>query len=88
MYQQPHHRINKNQAATQSLYTTRINVLYFDRIESNARTSEPQPRGHESYNVGRPFLRHYYFILNLSDLCMGVEKLLIHFNYMTNMATP
>ena len=32
------------------------------------------PRGHEIYNLGRPFLGHYYYILGLSDLCMGVEE--------------
>ena len=31
-------------------------------------------RGHEIYNFGRPFLGHHYFILSLSDLCLGVER--------------
>ena len=30
--------------------------------------------GHEIYNFGRPHLGHYYYILSLSDLCLGVEK--------------
>ena len=36
----------------------------------------PSPRGHKIYNFGRPFLGHHYYILNLSDLCLGVEKLI------------
>ena len=35
---------------------------------------EPLPRGHEIYNFGRLFLGHHYYILGLSDLCLGVEK--------------
>ena len=34
----------------------------------------PCPRGHEIYSFGRPFLGHHYYILDLSDLCLGVEK--------------
>ena len=35
------------------------------------------PRGHEIYNFGRPFFRYHYYILGLSDLCLGVgEKIL------------
>ena len=52
----------------------------------------PCPGYHESYNFGRSFHGHQYFILNLSDLCMGVEKKIfeeiMHFHYMTYMATP
>ena len=32
------------------------------------------PGGNESYNFGRPFLGHHYYIHGLSDLCLGVEK--------------
>ena len=32
------------------------------------------PRGHEIYNFGRPFLGHHYYILGLSDKCLGVGK--------------
>ena len=43
-------------------------------------------------NFGRPFLGHYYYILSLSDICMGVEmkifQEIMHFHYMTYMATP
>ena len=40
VYQQPHHRINENQrwyrkAASLSLNTIAINVLYIDRVEDN-----------------------------------------------------
>ena len=36
----------------------------------------PCPGVHEIYNFGRPFLGHHYryYILSLSDLCLGVEK--------------
>ena len=34
----------------------------------------PCSTGHEIYNFGRPFLGHYYYILSLSDLCLGGEK--------------
>ena len=50
------------------------------------------PGGHEIYNFIRPFLGHFYFIVSLSDLCLGAEKKIfkeiIHFYYMTYMATP
>ena len=36
--------------------------------------AQPSPGGHESYNFGRPFLGHHYYILSLSDLYLGVEK--------------
>ena len=29
---------------------------------------------YEIYNFGRPFLGNHYYILGLSDLCLGVEK--------------
>ena len=52
----------------------------------------PCPRGYEIYNFGRPFLGHYYYILGLSDLCLGVDKKIfkeiMHFHYTTYMATP
>ena len=52
----------------------------------------PCPGGHEIYNFGRPFIVHHYYILSLSDLCLGVEKKIfkeiMHFYYMTYMATP
>ena len=42
----------------------------------------PCPRGHEIYNFGTPFLGHHYYILGLSDLCLGVAKIfkeIMHF---------
>ena len=32
------------------------------------------PRGHESYNFGRPFFGYHFCELNLSDVGLGVEK--------------
>ena len=53
---------------------------------------DPCPRVHEIYNFGRTFLGHHYYILILSDICMGVEKKIfieiMHVHYMTYMATP
>ena len=34
----------------------------------------PCPGGHDIYNLGRPFLSHYFYKLTLSGLCLGVEK--------------
>ena len=52
----------------------------------------PCPGGHEIYNFGRPFFCHHYNTLSLSDLCLGVKekifKEIMHFHYMTYMATP
>ena len=51
----------------------------------------PCPRGHQIYNFGRPFLGHYY-ILGLSDLCLGKEKKIfkeiMQFHYTTYMPHP
>ena len=35
---------------------------------------EPLPGGHEIYNLVKHFLGHYYYILRLSDLCLGAKK--------------
>ena len=35
----------------------------------------PCPGVHEIYNFGRPFLGHHYYILGLSDLFLGEEKI-------------
>ena len=52
----------------------------------------PCPRGHEIYNFGRPFLGHHYYILGLSDLCLGVEtkifKEIMYFHYITIWPRP
>ena len=34
----------------------------------------PCPASHEIYNFYRPFLGHYYYIVSLNDLWLGVEK--------------
>ena len=76
--------------------------MYIDRVEDktyslydlydHSLTSEPLSRGNEIYNFGRPFLGHHYLILSLSDLLMGEEKKIfkeiLHFHYLTCMATP
>ena len=53
---------------------------------------EPLPGGHEIYHFGGPFRGHHYYILSLSNLCLGVEKKIfkeiMHFHYMTYMAMP
>ena len=49
------------------------------------------PGGHEIDNFGRPFLGHHHYILSLSDLCLRVKKIfkrIMHFHFMTYMATP
>ena len=55
-------------------------------------SKNPCPGGHESYNSGRPVLGHHHYILSFSDLCLGVKKKIfkeiMHFHYMTYMATP
>ena len=49
-------------------------------------------QGHEIYNFGRLFIGLHYYILSLYDLCLGVKmkifKEIMHFYYMTYMATP
>ena len=49
----------------------------------------PSPGGHEIYSFDRNFLGHHYYILSLSDLCLGVEKQIfkeiMQFHYMTLM---
>ena len=52
----------------------------------------PCPGGNQIYNIGGPFLGHHYDTLSLSDLCLGLEKIflneIMHFHYITYMATP
>ena len=40
----------------------------------HALAQEPLFRGHEIYNLGRPFLDHHYLLLSLFELCLEVEK--------------
>ena len=51
-------------------------VMFFHYMIHMAtpQQNNPCPRGHEINNFVRPFLRHYYCILGLYDICMGVEK--------------
>ena len=36
----------------------------------------PCPWSNEIYNLGRFFLLHHYYTLSLSDICLGVEKMI------------
>ena len=40
------------------------------------------------YNFGRPFLGHHYYILGLSDQCLGVEKKIFREIYQYYTFTP
>ena len=70
----------------------RNNAFSLYDLYGHALAQEPCPRGHEIYNFGGPFRGHHYYILGLSNLCLGVEKKIfkeiMHFHYMTYMATP
>ena len=33
------------------------------------------PKRNNIYNFSRPFLRYHYYILNLTDICLGVEMI-------------
>ena len=70
----------------------RNNAFSLYDLHGHTLAQEPQPRGHEIYNFGRPFVGHYCYILSLSNLCMGAEKKIfteiMHFHYLTYMATP
>ena len=63
-----------------------------DDLYDHPPAQELLPRGREIYNLGGPFLGHHYYILCLFNLCLGVEKKIfkeiMHFHYMTYMATP
>ena len=39
--------------------------------------------GHEIYNLGRPYLGHYYYTLSFYEPCHGVKKIFkeIHINF-------
>ena len=38
------------------------------------KQKNPCHEGHDIHNLGRPFLSHHYYKLNLSGLCLGVQK--------------
>ena len=67
----------------------REEILHFHYM-AMPQHKNPCPRDHEIDNFGRPFLGQHYYILSLSDLCLGVEKKIskeiLHFHYMTYMA--
>ena len=50
------------------------------------------PGGHEIYNFVESFLWHHNYTLSLSNLCLGVGKVIfkeiMYFIYITYMATP
>ena len=51
----------------------RINIAF--SLFGHARAEEFLPRGSSKiYNFDRPILGHNYFILALSDICLGLEK--------------
>ena len=54
-------------------------------LYGNALAKESLPQG--SANIGRLFIFHHYLNLNLSDLCLGVEKKILkeitHFQHLT-----
>ena len=41
----------------------------------HAPAQEPLPRGNEIYNFDRPFLGHHNYILTMSVLSLGAEKI-------------
>ena len=66
-------------------------IMHFHHMTymTTPQHKNPCPRGHEIYNFGRPFLGHHYYILGLSNLCLGVEQKMLkekmHFHNMTYM---
>ena len=44
--------------------------IYYDYLYGHTHIH----RGHEIYNLGRPFLVYYYYTLSLSDLCPVWKK--------------
>ena len=50
---------------------------------------KPCPIGHEIYNFGRPFLGHDYYIISLSDLCLGIKfKKYINLHFLPSNYLP
>ena len=58
------------------LFIDRVEVMHFHYMTYIAMPQHMNPctKGHEIYNFGKTFLDHHYYILSLSDLCLGVEK--------------
>ena len=68
-------------------------IMHFHSVTYMATPEHknPCPRGHEIYNCGRAFLGHHYYILGLSDLCLGVEKIfkeIMHFWELNEVQSP
>ena len=63
-------------------------------LYGHALAKNPCPKGHEIYNFGRPFLGHHNYILNLSMLCLEIEKKIfkeimhIHYDLLTQEPLP
>ena len=69
-----------------------VEIFHFHSM-AMPQHKNPCPGLMKFYNFGRLFLSHHYmyYILTLSDLCLGVEKILteiMHFHYMCNMPMP
>ena len=77
---------------TPALGVMKLSISNYMTYMATPLQKTPCPGGHESHNFSRPFLGHHYYILRLSDLCLGVKekifKEIMHFHYMTYMATP
>ena len=53
----------------------RNNAFSLYDLYGRVLAQEPLPTGgHEISNFGRSFLGHHYYILGLSDQCLGVEN--------------
>ena len=60
----------------------KLNILLDHSVHN-----DPYPRGHEIYNFCGPFLGHYNYILSLSDILMGVNKIFKRNNAFSLYAT-
>ena len=54
-----------------------IMQFHFMTYLTTPQHKNPYPMGHDIYNFGRPLFGHLYYILGLSDLCLGVEKTIL-----------
>ena len=72
----------------------RNNAFSLYGFYGHALAKNPCPKGHEIYNFGRPFLGHHNYILNLSMLCLEIEKKIfkeimhVHYDLLTCTRTP
>ena len=66
--------------------------FHFMTYITTLKHKNPCPGVHELYNFGRPFLIYHYYMLGLSDLCLGGEekifKAIMVFHNMSYMTTP